>query len=67
MPMLEKDSKEIEKEIISELKVKRDEVKDLEGKLREIQIIIRNNCEHKWRRDSHPYAPLYCYRCGAER
>jgi len=65
--MLEKDSKEIEKEIISELKVKRDEVKDLEGKLMEIQIIIRNNCEHKWRRDSHPYAPLYCYRCGAER
>ena len=40
MPMLERDSKEIEKQIISQLKLKREEVKVLEEELREIQIII---------------------------
>ena len=67
MPMLERDSKEIEKQIISQLKLKREEVKVLEEELREIQIIISKNCDHEWKRENYPYAPLYCGNCGDER
>ncbi len=67
MPMLQTDSKEIEKQIISQLKLKREEVKSLEEELREIQIIIMKNCDHEWNRGNYPYAPLYCHKCGDER
>ncbi len=67
MPILKTDWLIVEKEFIEKLKIKRSELKELEDELREIQRNIRKNCEHEWRRDSHPYAPLYCFKCGAER
>ena len=67
MPILRTDWTIYENKIIEKLKVKRNELKELEDELREIQMNIRKNCEHEWRRESYPYAPLFCFKCGGEK
>jgi flagellar biosynthesis regulator FlaF len=66
MPILRTDWTIYENKIIEKLKVKRNELKELEDELREIQICIKKGCEHVWRRESYPYAPLVCFKCGDE-
>jgi hypothetical protein len=67
MPILKTDWVSLENEIIEMLKVKRKELKELEEELRDVQLSLRKNCEHEWRRESYPYAPLVCFKCGGEK
>jgi hypothetical protein len=43
------------------------QTKEIDEALKLIYSELKSKCEHSWKREAYPYAPLMCIKCGVEK